>query len=99
MYDVRFAKGVEGDLRRIRADYRSRILEGIEEMLTSDPTVETQNRKRLVNLVPPFEAIPPVWELRIGEYRVFYDVSEEECTVFVRAVRRKPPHRSTEEIL
>jgi len=30
---------------------------------------------------------------------VFYDVDEEKMTVHVRAVRRKPPHRTTEEIL
>lgn len=99
MYRVRFAKGVEHDLRRIRADHRSLILEGIEEMLTREPTVETRNRKQLVNLVPPFEATPPVWELRIREYRVFYDVSEAENIVYVRAVRRKPAYRSTKEIL
>lgn len=68
-------------------------------MLTHEPAVETRNRKQLVNLVPPFEAIPPVWELRIREYRVFYDVSEQQRTVYVRAVRRKPAHRSTREIL
>ncbi len=99
MYRVRFAKGVEHDLRRIPADHRSLILEGIEEMLTHEPTVEARNRKQLVNLVPPFEAIPPVWELRIREYRVFYDVSKGDRIVYVRAVRRKPAHRSTEEIL
>jgi len=68
-------------------------------MLTHEPTVKTRNRKQLVNLIPPFDAIRPVWELRIREYRVFYDVSEEEKVVYVRAVRRKPAHRSTKEIL
>lgn len=53
----------------------------------------------LVNLVPPWDAVSPIWELRIGEYRVFYDVSEAEKTVFVRAIRRKPPGKRTEEIL
>ena len=99
MYRVRFAKGVGHDLKRIRADHRSLILERIQEMLTQEPTVETRNRKQLVNLVPPFEAIAPVWELRIREYRVFYDVSEEEKIVYIRAIRRKPAHRSSGEIL
>jgi mRNA-degrading endonuclease RelE of RelBE toxin-antitoxin system len=35
----------------------------------------------------------------VGEYRVFYDVGEVERVVYVRAIRRKPPHRTTEEIL
>ena len=75
------------------------ILEEIEIQLTHEPAVETRNRKQLVNLVPPFEVVPPVWELRIHEYRVFYDVSESERIVYIRAVRRKPAHRSTGEIL
>ena len=44
---------------------------------------------------PPLELCPPIWQLRIGDHRVFYDVDEGERRVFVRAVRRKPPHRTT----
>jgi mRNA-degrading endonuclease RelE of RelBE toxin-antitoxin system len=50
-------------------------------------------------LVPPWEHIEPVWELRVGEYRVFYDVNEETAVVMIRAIRHKPPHKTTEEIL
>ena len=50
-------------------------------------------------LVPPFEAVPPVWQLRIGDHRVFSDVDSVHKKVFVRAVRRKPPHLTTEQIL
>jgi len=32
-------------------------------------------------------------QLRIGEYRVFYDVDEVELTVIIRAIRHKPPHK------
>ena len=46
-----------------------------------------------------WEAVPPVWELRVGESRVFYDVSEEDSVVYVRAVRRKPRGKKTEDIL
>ena len=38
-------------------------------------------------------------ELRVGEYRVFYDVDDTERLVTVRTIRRKPPHATTEEIL
>lgn len=41
----------------------------------------------------------PVWELRVGEYRVFYDVDEATAIVYIRAIRHKPPHKTTEEIL
>jgi mRNA-degrading endonuclease RelE of RelBE toxin-antitoxin system len=99
VYRIRFAAGVERELRGIRAHDRARILDAIEEMLSREPSTEARNRKCLVTLLPPFETVPPVWELRVGDHRVFYDVSPEEETVYVRAVRRKPPHRTTEEIL
>ena len=42
---------------------------------------------------------PPIWELRVGAYRVFYDVDEDLNVVYVRAVREKPPDKRTEDIL
>ncbi|MGH7253948.1 MAG: type II toxin-antitoxin system RelE family toxin [Nitrospiraceae bacterium] len=35
----------------------------------------------------------------MGGYRVFYDVDEEEQVVYIRAIRKKPAERTTEEIL
>jgi mRNA-degrading endonuclease RelE of RelBE toxin-antitoxin system len=99
MYTIEYAEGVADDLKTLRVYERKRILDTIEEQLTYEPTRQTRNRKILVGLVPPWEHIEPVWELRIGVYRVFYDVDEEVSMVFVRAVRYKPPHKTTEEIL
>lgn len=99
MYEIRLSEGVERDLRAVRAHYRGQVLDAIEEQLTHEPNVVTKNRKILVNLVPPFETVLPVWELRVGDYRIFYDVAEEEGVVYVRAVRHKPPRTTTEEIL
>ncbi|PWB80770.1 MAG: hypothetical protein C3F08_03590 [Candidatus Methylomirabilota bacterium] len=99
VYSIRFAHGVLGDLKRLSAYRRSILFEAIETQLAHEPTASTSNRKLLVNLVPPLDAVPPVWELRVGEYRVFYDVSAEEKIVYVRAIRRKPPGRRTGEIL
>ena len=99
MYRIRFAVGVVSDLKRLTAYRRSIILGTIRTQLSNEPTAPAKNRKLLANLIPPWDAVPPIWELRVGEYRVFYDVSEEERTVFVRAIRRKAPGRRTEEIL
>ena len=99
MYEIEFSEGIEEDLKKLRSFDQRRILGEIEKQLKDKPAVETKNRRLLEGLVPPFEAVPPVWELRVGEYRVFFDVSEDEKKVFVRAVRHKPPHRTTEEIL
>jgi len=99
VYAIRFAVDVVKDLRRLSAFRRKIILEGIETQLSYEPTSPTKNRKLLVNLVPPWDAVPPIWELRVQEYRVFYDVAEEEKLVYVRAIRRKSPGRRTGEIL
>ena len=99
VFEIRFAEGVEQDLRKIRLYYRNQILDAIESRLTHEPDTPTRNRKLLKNLNPPWHAIAPIWELRVGEYRVFHDVSPTESVVSVRAVRRKPRGAKTEDIL
>jgi mRNA-degrading endonuclease RelE of RelBE toxin-antitoxin system len=99
MYEVRFAEGVADDLEALSGRERSEILDRIEVQLRHEPTRPSRNPKPLAGLVPPWEHVEPVWELRIGEYRVFYDVDEGEHTVIVRAVRHKPSEKRTEEIL
>jgi len=99
MYTLRFAESVAGDIKKLSAFYRNQVLDAIEEQLVRQPTVSTKNRKRLENLVPPWPAVPPIWELRVGDYRVFYDVAEDEKIVYIRAVREKPAGLTTKEIL
>lgn len=99
MYAVEIAPSALEEIGEFRAFDGRRILDAIEEQLTHEPAVVTRHRRLLPGLEPSFEAVPPVWELSLGEYRVFYDVNEDEKKVHVRAVRRKPPHRTTKEIL
>ena len=99
MYEIVFSRGVADDLKRLRAYDRNRILDQIENQLVRAPNRETRHKNVLEDLVPPFEAVPPVWQLRVGDFRVFYDVDEQDRTVSVRAVRRKPPHKETEDIV
>ena len=99
MFEIRFAEGVEEDLRKIRIYYRNQILDAVEEQLAHEPDTRTRNRKLLDNLIPPWQTVAPIWELRVGEYRVFYDVSPTESVVYVRAVRRKRRGTKTEDIL
>lgn len=99
MYLIRFAVDVVRDLKKLSAYRRNLVLDAIKTQRSHEPTSPTKHRKLLVNLIPPWDAVPPVWELRVGEYRVFYDVSEEENTVYVRAIRRKPRGKRMEEVL
>jgi mRNA-degrading endonuclease RelE of RelBE toxin-antitoxin system len=99
MFSIEFSQSVAEDLAELRAFHRKQILDHIEVQLTHEPTKETRNKKRLLGVNPPWQHAGPVWELRVGEFRVFYAVDEERSLVVVRAVRRKPPHKSIEEIL
>ena len=51
--------------------------------------METRNRKPLHGFVPPWPHTPPVWEIRVGDFRVFYDVDELAKVVTVRRVIEK----------
>jgi mRNA-degrading endonuclease RelE of RelBE toxin-antitoxin system len=99
MYAIDYAEGVADDLEDLRAYERSQILDAIETQLTYQPTRRTRNKKPLEGLIPPWDYVPPVWELRLGDYRVFYDVDETMSLVTIRAIRYKPPHKMTEDIL
>jgi mRNA-degrading endonuclease RelE of RelBE toxin-antitoxin system len=99
VYEIRYAEGVARDLAALRANTRARILDSIDVQLRHAPTQETRNRKILVGLIPPWDHLEPVWQFRVGEYRVFYDVDEDALRVIIRAIRHKPRNKRTEEIL
>jgi mRNA-degrading endonuclease RelE of RelBE toxin-antitoxin system len=99
VHEIRFARDVAKDLVRLTAYHRRMVLAAIEVQLSAQPTVPTRNRKLLVNMLPRWGPDSRIWELRVGEYRIFYDVEEDERTLYVRAIRRKPPGKTTEEIL
>jgi mRNA-degrading endonuclease RelE of RelBE toxin-antitoxin system len=87
------------ELKSIKVFYRRQIRDAIDAQLASQPLAPTKNRKLMGDPETSFACDPPIWELRVGEYRVFYDVDETTQTVFVRAIREKPPHATTEEVL
>lgn len=88
----------ESELAELRTFDRRQLLDAMASQLAHEPTQATRNRKRLDRLTPSFEHVPPIWELRVGDFRVFYDVDETINIVNVRAVRRKWPHQTTEQI-
>jgi mRNA-degrading endonuclease RelE of RelBE toxin-antitoxin system len=85
------------ELETVRTFDRRRIVAEIRQQLTHEPALPSRNRKCLADLTPSFEHEPPIWELRVGNVRVFYDVNEAERRVHVRAVRRKD-RQTTEDI-
>ncbi|MBI1927722.1 type II toxin-antitoxin system RelE/ParE family toxin [Candidatus Poribacteria bacterium] len=94
----RYTQGAAEDLAALRPFDRNPILDSIDEQLTFQPLQETRNKKVLIGLVPRWEYVPPPRELRVGKYRVFYDVDETTSVVVIRAVREKPADKRTEDI-
>lgn len=87
------------ELQSLKSFYQRQIADAIEEQLQHEPTTATRRRKILNVTEASFAFDPPLWELRIGDFRVFYDVDDKGKNVFIRAVREKPPHAMTEEVL
>ena len=98
MYEIRFAKGALDDLEAVPRFHQGRLLEQIERQLAATPLAPTRKRKPLVGLIPPWDQVRPVWELRVGEYRVFYDVDEDASVVIVQAIRQKG-RKTTKDVL
>lgn len=70
-FDIRLVPSADGDLDCYRASEQKAILSGISRFLETDADVETPRRKKL----RPNPLAP--WELRLGDYRVFYEIPEE----------------------
>lgn len=83
-YTVEFAESVEDHLGALTARDRTAAVAAIERQLTHEPLEETRNRKPLrPNPVAP-------WELRVGDLRVFYEVTGAGTGVVrILAVGRK----------
>ena len=87
MYEIEFTIEAIQDLESFRKFEHRKIIAGIQVQLENEPAVETRNRKRL----RPNDVAE--WELRIGKYRVFYDVYEKVRTVKVEGIGRKEGNR------
>jgi mRNA-degrading endonuclease RelE of RelBE toxin-antitoxin system len=98
-YEIDIRPHANAALDALRAFERGTILDAIELMLRHEPLKVTRKRKPLFNVTANFDYVPPMWELRVEGYRVFYDVNEHLRVVYVRAVRFKPPHKTTQELL
>lgn len=82
-YSIELTEEAKEDLLYYTAFVRKIIVSGIREQLSDQPDLETKNRKPLrENKLAP-------WEVRIGEYRVFYKFDETTKTVTVVSAGHK----------
>ena len=79
MFQLALTPEAAEDLRSLRKYDQQQIITAIEAQLAHEPTQETRNRKRL----RPNQLAE--WELRVGAFRVFYDVDEANAVVKIEA--------------
>lgn len=70
-FDIRFVPSADDDLDYYEAREQRIILDAIEKFLRSGTDVPSKRRKQL----RPNRLAP--WELRAGDYRVFYEIRTE----------------------
>jgi len=80
MYRILWTIRARNHLRDLRKFDQQRIVSETKASLLHEPANESQNRKRL----RPNDLAE--WELRVGGFRVFYDVSSSEGEVAIVAV-------------
>ena len=82
-YRIAFSRNSLSHLQVFTTREQRIIASAITEQLSYEPTVPTRNRKQMrPNLIA-------IWELRRGNFRVYYDVDEEESIVDIRAIGMK----------
>jgi len=83
-YDIYLKPSAVKDMDKIRKHDATAIANAMETHLASAPTRESKSRiKRLKGIEDPD------YRLRVGDYRVFYDVSESDAAVDVLRVMHK----------
>ncbi|MCI0381024.1 MAG: type II toxin-antitoxin system RelE/ParE family toxin [Gemmataceae bacterium] len=98
-FDIVVDEDAKHELAQLKAFTQRKIAQAIDDQLTDEPDKGSKNRKVLKDVPADFEFEPPLWELRVGEYRVFYEVDRDRNQVQIRAIRRKPKDKRTKDIL
>ncbi|WP_448545161.1 type II toxin-antitoxin system RelE family toxin [Roseiflexus sp.] len=80
-YSIEYTEHASEDIAYFKKYERVIIVEGIEQQLMHEPLREARNRKPMKE-----NTLQAEWELRIGSYRVFYNVETSSTTVVILAV-------------
>lgn len=75
-HDIIFAPDADSTLRKIRAYDRVTVLDAIERHLRHEPMRTSQSRIKVLR-----DLRHPQYRLRIGELRVFYDVTPGQVEI------------------
>jgi mRNA interferase RelE/StbE len=77
VYEIRFGPYVAGELRRLPREYQDRIVVRINSLGTAP------RPRGIVQLEPG------VYRLRVGDYRIIYQVIDRDQVVLIIHVRRR----------
>ena len=92
IYEIRLKPTAIRDMDRLRKFDAARVADGMEKHLGSDPIKESKSRiKRLRGISDPY------YRLRIGNYRVFYNVTGDRVDV-LRVMHKNDTHEYYEEL-
>jgi mRNA-degrading endonuclease RelE of RelBE toxin-antitoxin system len=75
-FEVRYSDEAVEQLKAFRAHDRAAIMDQIEQVLMVNPTLESKAKVKLLR-----QPAPTQYRLRVGEFRVFYDVVQEAVLV------------------
>ena len=82
-YVIDFTEEAKEDLTYYRAYERKVIVDGVIEQLRYQLDVETQQRKYMRD--NPISQ----WELRLGKYRVFYEIDSDAHSILIISLGHK----------
>jgi mRNA-degrading endonuclease RelE of RelBE toxin-antitoxin system len=81
-FEIILAPEAIEDLDGLKAGIRATVRDGIETHLRHEPTKSSRSRiKRLKKMSQP------QYRLRVGEVRVFYDVTEEQVQILAIVIK------------
>jgi len=83
VFEIELTDQAIEDLQWFKKHEQNVIIDGIEANLCYEPTTETRNRKRL----RPNDTAE--WELRLGAYRVLYNVEQTVRIVSIERIAAK----------
>jgi len=87
MFVIKFTDQAIADLKLLKKAERRSVMRELETKLIKEPTVETRNRKML----RPNQLAE--WELRFGNFRIFYDVDQDDGLIKIQTVGYKAGSR------
>jgi mRNA-degrading endonuclease RelE of RelBE toxin-antitoxin system len=86
-FEIEFSPHAHDYFKGLRKRDQRIVIDAIAVQLTHQPHQQTQHRKMLEgNPIAP-------WELRVGNFRVFYDVDPEVERVIIVAIGHKVHNR------